>query len=63
MDNHLSVKQAAALLGVPIAQLLRWAAQREAGLIAGPPFIGSWMQPRYDAKELAAWRGVPLALE
>ncbi len=60
---EFSCEEASKRLGVPEAQLKRWAAQRQAGIQAGPPFTGSYFQPKYDSKDLADWRGAPLAEE
>lgn len=52
----LSAEQAAPLLGVSASTLNRWAARREAGEDAGPPFhaIGHKLR-RWDLDELRAW--------
>jgi hypothetical protein len=52
----LSAEQAAPLLGVSTSTLNRWAARREAGENAGPPFhvIGHKLR-RWDLDELRAW--------
>lgn len=52
--SELSLEEASAHLGVPAAQLLRWACQG-----VGPEFIGHPLRPKrmlYPMRSLEAWQ-------
>lgn len=54
--TDLTCEEAAEALGIPRAQLRRWAAQRAVGFEAGPKYAGrNWFEPEYREIDLEAW--------
>ncbi len=54
VGHQLSIHEASRLVGVPVAQLVRWA-----GFGVGPPFSGHPLTPnrmQYDADKLKEWK-------
>lgn len=49
-EDPLTVDDAAALIGVPVHQLLLWAWQR-----VGPRHVGTRVKPRYREEDLQRW--------
>lgn len=52
----MTLHEASTHLGIPVAQLKSWAAQRAVGFITGPEYIGHWRKPEYNKDELDNWR-------
>lgn len=57
-DDPLTPAQASAQTGVPVTQLLRWAALSiPPHVYTGPEFIGSKHKPMYERAALDKWIG------
>lgn len=62
-DDPLSPEKASAQTGVPVTQLLRWAALSiPPHVYTGPEFIGSKHKPVYESGKLNEWIGKVVAL-
>ncbi len=50
MHDILEIDEASEAIGVPVAQLLRWAYLR-----CGPPNLGTRSKPKYNVHDLNEW--------
>ena len=53
----MNINEASTHLGIPVAQLKSWAAQRAVGFNqSGPAYIGHWRKPEYNQQDLDEWK-------